>query len=143
MDGSGAQSVQIPLWGTVLSRIDPPPVGWSAGGWARGSGLGTRLAISKEALEVRGFGVRGFGPFRRALEPFGGPRSMPPQETVMWTTLISDLDRWRIPWLPKREWLALSCTLASGAEYTLAIRPADGDFDRLRAALRGAGVRET
>jgi hypothetical protein len=129
----------IPLWGLVLSRTDPPSTGK---GWARASGLGTRLAISKEKLEVRGFGVRGFGPFRRALEPFGGPRSMQPRETVMWTTLISNIDPWHIPGVPKREWLALSCTLATGAEYTLAIRPADGDFDRLRAVLREAGVGE-
>jgi hypothetical protein len=95
------------------------------------------LEISGEAIEVRGF-----GPLRKALEPFGGPRSMRPRETVMWTTSISDFDPWRIPWLPKREWLALSCPLGEGAEYTLAVRPANGNFDRLRAALQAAGVQD-
>jgi hypothetical protein len=138
VEGSGHPSVQtIPLFGTVLSRVDPPGAGWSGKGWARAWSLTLRLKISDETIEVRGF-----GPFRRALVLFGGPRSLQPQETVMRTTSISDSDPWRIPGVRKREWLALSCPLGSDAEYTLAVRPADGNFDRLRAVLRSAGVQE-
>ena len=61
----------------------------------------------------------------------------------MWMTSIGEfIGKWRVPWLPKREWLALSCPLGDGAEYTLAMRPADRSFERLRAALRMAGVTE-
>ena len=49
------------------------------------SNPGLSLAISDEAIEVRGF-----GPFREALEAFGGPLSPQPQETVRWTTSIGE-----------------------------------------------------
>ena len=136
MDNPGAENMEpIPLWGTILSRIDPPPTGWRTTGWARASNLAMSLAIGDGAIEVRGF-----GPLRGALEAFGGPRSLQPSQTVMWMTSVGEsIGRWRVPWT-EREWLALSSPLGDGTEYTLAVRPADGDFDRLRAALRMAGV---
>ena len=96
------------------------------------------LAISEEAIEVRGF-----GPARKLLETFGVPSSMQPRETVMWTTSIGEsIGRWRVPWT-EREWVALTCPVDDGSEYTIALRPSDGDLDHLRDALRAAGVRES
>jgi hypothetical protein len=140
VDRPGAENVEmIPLWG-LRYRFDPPLAGWSAHGWrvARSPGLG--LAISAEAIEIRGF-----GPFRKAAEAFGGVLlSLSPWETVLWTTSIGEsLGPLRIPWLKPREWLALSCERSDGIEYTMALRPSDGDLARLRVALRAAGVRES
>jgi hypothetical protein len=131
----------IPLWGKIRYRFDPPLAGWNTNsdGWRYAASPSMSLSISDEAIEVRGF-----GPFRKVAEAFGGPLSLPPPETVMWTTSLGEyFGPWRVPWLKRREWLALSYARSDGVEYTLAVRPADGDFVHLRAALRAAGVRES
>ena len=131
----------ISLW-ALLFRRDPPPAGWSSVGWRVMRSPGLSLAIDGEAIEVRGF-----GPLSNMAEAFGGiPLSLSASETVMWKTKVSDLGvafgAWGIPWL-KREWLALSRARSDGPEYTIALRPDDGDLDHLRAPLRAAGVRES
>lgn len=83
---------------------------------------------------------------RRLLETLapGLTLDLPPQETTMWTVRLgaAAVGPWRLRW-PKADFIALSRTLPEGSEYTLAIRPADRDLDRLRAALRKAGVRDS
>ena len=130
VSGSGARKVETISLAGLQERCDPPPIGWSASGWRKERHPSLSLAVSDKAIEVRGFAVS-----RPVLSP---------AETVMWTTSIGEyFGPLRVPWLKPREWLALSYTLTDGAEYTIAIRPDEDDFDRLRAALRAAGVKES
>jgi hypothetical protein len=87
--------------------------------------------------------VLGFEPFGRLVETFG-PKlrlSLPLRQTPMSTVRLSDIGSWREP-RPKADYVALSCKLPDESEYTLAIRASDGDLDRLRSALKTAGVAE-
>jgi hypothetical protein len=62
----------------------------------------------------------------------------------MWTVRLRRIaiGPWRAP-RPQGDYVALSCKLPNDAEYTLAVRPSDHDFDRLRNALKMAGVQES
>jgi hypothetical protein len=131
---------------SVRFRTDPPPRSWlwvpQTDGWqsAYNSLTGLRLSVTDEAIKVRGF-----GPFRRLIEAFGLAKlSLPPRETTMRTVRLRRIaiGPWRAPW-PQGDCVALSCKLPNEAEYTLAVRPSDGDFDRLRKALNTAGVQES
>jgi len=120
------------LKGVVKYRISPPPfwwVGWDAWKSVRNGFSGFRLRVTDDAIEVRCFGRFG----RRLLEVMGpGLRLwLPPRETTMGAVRVG-----------RNDLLALSCSRSDGSEYTLAVRPADRDFDRLRNALKRAGVRE-
>jgi hypothetical protein len=132
--------------GAVRYRLDKRPIdrsqaseldGWKAA-WNGITGL--RLRVRDEAIEVRGF-----GPLRRFVEVVGRANlSLLPGVTTMWTV---PLPRWsrnagRKRWGPQADHVALTCKLSEGAEYTLAILPSDRDLDRLKTALRMAGVRE-
>ena len=130
----------------VRYRIDPPPVGWigfsETDGWRRAynSITGLRLRVTDEAIEVRGF-----GPFRRLVEALGKAKlSLRPRETTMWSARLREvaIGPWRAPW-PQADYVALSCKLPDDTEYTLAIRPWDGDLDRLKDALKMGGVSES
>jgi len=130
----------------VRFRIDPPPRSWrwvpQTDGWqsAYNSLTGLRLGVTDEAIEVRGF-----GPFRRLIEALGQAKlSLPPHETTMSTVRLRRIaiGPWRAP-RPQSDYVALSCKLPNDAEYTLAVRPSDRDFDRLRNALKMAGVQES
>ena len=129
----------------VRFRIDPPPRSWrwvpQTDGWqsAYNSLTGLRLSVTDEAIEVRGF-----GPFRRLIEAFGAKLSLPPREITMWTVRLRRIaiGPRRAP-RPQGDYVALSCKLPNDAEYTLAVRPSDRDFGRLRNALRMAGVQES
>ncbi|MFZ0342405.1 MAG: hypothetical protein WAL31_08730 [Gaiellaceae bacterium] len=123
----------------VRYRIDPPPVGddWRS---AYNSITGLRLRVTDDAIEVRGF-----GPLRRLVEGLGKAKlSLRPRETTMRTGRQGAvaISPWRAPW-PQADYVALSCELPDESEYTLAIRPLDGDLDRLEDALKMAGVSES
>jgi hypothetical protein len=71
---------------------------------------------------------------------FGFDRSLRTGETTMTTGRLSfglTAD------LRKAECVVLRCQTGDGAYYDLALRPADGDFEWLRGALRLAGVQES
>ena len=130
----------------VRFRIDPRPRGWrwvpQTDGWqsAYNSLTGLRLSVTDEAIEVRGF-----GPFRKLVEAFALAKlSLPPRETTMGKVRLRRIaiGPWRAP-RPQADYMALSCKLPNDAEYTIAVRPSDRDFDRLRNALKLAGVRES
>jgi hypothetical protein len=128
----------------VKYRRDPRPGGFQFGsdssGWTPlyNSITGLRLRVSDRAIEVRGM-----GPFRRLGKLFGFELLLAPTETTMRTIPLS-----RVvigPWAlsrPKGDYIALSRDTGAGSIYTLALRPRDGNFDRLRDALRMAGVTE-
>jgi hypothetical protein len=127
----------------VRYRIDPPPPFYAprSDGWGRAvnSISGLRLSVTDEAIEVRGF-----GPFRKLLEALSRMKlSLPTRETALETVRMGrvSIGPWAAP-RPQADFLALSCKLANGVEYSLAIRPSDGDLDRLRAALRTAGAHD-
>lgn len=143
MDGFSAKDMETVPLQRFLYRSDPPSPRWIPPGWQVARIPWLSLAISNKAIEVRGL-----GPVGKVLQPLFGIRlSLPPREMVMWTTEFSDFAAygtggWRLPWL-KREWLVLRHTRSDSTKYTVAIRPADGNFDQLRAALRTAGVSES
>jgi hypothetical protein len=128
----------------VRYRIDPPPLFYTpqSDGWGRAFNniSGLRLSVTDEAIEVRGF-----GPFRRLIEAFGRMKlSLLPGETASSTVQLRriSIGPWRALW-PQADYVALSCKLPNGAEYTLAVRPSDRDLDRIRTGLKMAGVRES
>jgi hypothetical protein len=102
---------------------------------------GLRLEITDEAIEVRGFGP--FGKLMEAFKPNKLRLSLAPGETTMQTVHLTDLASWQYPTRPKADFVALTCKLPDDSEYTLAVRPSDGDLDRLRNALKMAGARES
>jgi hypothetical protein len=131
-----------PIERVVRYRIDPAPRFYirQTDGWgiAYNNISGLRLSVTEEAIVVRGF-----GPFRRLIEAFGRIKlSLPPRETALRTIRLGRLSigPWRAPW-PEGDYVALSCRLPNNAQYTLAVRPSDRDFDRLITALKTAGVR--
>jgi hypothetical protein len=134
-----------PIQRIVRYRVEPHPRGWTpqTDGWRSvHSGIfGLRLRVSDEAIEVRGFGP--FGRLMEAFRPLKLKLSLAPRETTMWTTRLPDLGSWQYPTRPKADCVALSCKLPNDSEYTLAVRPSDGDLDRLRDALKMAGVSES
>jgi hypothetical protein len=77
-----------------------------------------------------------------AFRPLRLKLSMPSRETTMSTIRFRDTGSWR-ELRPKAAYVALSCKLSKKTEYTLAVRPSDGDLDRLRNALKTAGVAES
>jgi hypothetical protein len=123
--------------GVARYRVVPPPQFYfqQGDGWGKVmNGIsGLRLSVTDEAIEVRGF-----GPFRRVLEGFGRVKlSLPTRETDLGTVRLRRGAPYRAPWA-EADYVALSYELPSGVEYSLAIRPLDGDLERLRAALRTA-----
>jgi hypothetical protein len=106
-----------------------------AGGACTTGLLDFGLRVTDEAIEVRGF-----GPFGRLMEAFGPLKlTLAPRETTMRTARLTRTETWRGP-RSKADFVALSSKLPDGSEYTLAVRPSDGDLDRLRNALEMAGV---
>ena len=135
----------IPIGQIVRYRIEPRPRGWGpqTDGWrsVHNGVTGLRLEITDEAIAVRGFGP--FGKLMEVFRPLKLKLSLAPQETTISTVCLTDLGSWQYPTRPKVDFVALSCELPDDAEYTLAVRPSDGDLDRLRSALKAAGVRES
>lgn len=123
--------------GTVLRyRTEPPPQSeWStsSGSWRSfvNSITGFRLVVTDEAIEVLGL--------RRLarLMLFAPTLTLPTTRTTVWTVALGRMARW-----PVRHFVALSYTQPDGSEYTLAVRPSDGDLDRLKSALKSAGAHE-
>lgn len=134
---------ELGIQSVVRYRIDPPPMTWRSetDGWrsAYNSITGLRLRIGDEAIEVRGF-----GPFRKLVGLFGAKLSLPTRDTTMWTAHPArvGIGGWRPPW-PQTDYLALSYTLPTDSEYTLAVCPYRGQLDVLRDALKAAGVKES
>jgi hypothetical protein len=128
----------------VKYRRAPRRLGFQFGsdssGWTPlyNSITGLRLRVADTAIEVRGM-----GPFRRLGRLFGFELSLAPAETTMETIPLSriTIGPWALP-RPKVDYIALSRDNGDGSTYTLALRPRDGNFDRLRDALRKAGVTE-
>jgi hypothetical protein len=96
---------------------------------------GLSLRVTDETIEVRGF-----GPFGRVLKLFGLRLTLPTRETTMFTASLRRLSIGLARFGSESEFVALSWTRGDNSSYTVAVRPADGDVDRLKNALRMAGV---
>jgi hypothetical protein len=129
----------------VRYRRDPPTNSWVQGGsdssgWTPlyNSITGLRLRVTDRLIDVRGM-----GPFRRLGKRLGFELSLTPTETKMMTVALSRvvIGGWAVP-RPKVDYIALGHETDDGSWYTLALRPRDGDLDRLQEALRAAGVTE-
>jgi hypothetical protein len=129
----------------VRYRRDPPTNSWAQGGsdssgWTPlyNSISGLRLRVTDRLIDVRGM-----GPFRRLGKRLGFELSLTPSETKMMTIALSRgvIGGWAVS-RPKIDYIALGHETEDGSWYTLALRPLDGDLDRLQAALRAAGVTE-
>ena len=138
-----ATYIEIPVGRVVRFRVEPRPRGWvpQTDGWRSvHNGFNRlRLEVTDQAISVRGFGA--FGRLMEAFRPLKLKLSLPPCETTMSVVRLTDLGSWRTP-RPKADFVALSCTLPNHSEYTLVVRPSDDDLDRLRHALKTAGVSE-
>jgi hypothetical protein len=132
---------ESPIQRVVRFRVEPLPRGWipQTDGWQSvHNGFNRlRLEITDQAIAVRGFGP--FGRLMEAFRPLRLKLSLSPRETTMTTVRLTDIGTWRTP-RPKADFVALSCMLPNQSEYTLAVRPSDGDLDRLRHALKTVGV---
>jgi len=135
---------EIPIQRVVRFRVEPRPRGWAPqtdGGRSVHNGVNRlRLEVTDQAIAVRGFGP--FGRLMEAFRPLSVRLSMPSHETTMSTVRLTDTSSWRQP-RQKADYVAPSCKLPNQSEYTLAVRPSDGDLDRLRNALKTAGVAES
>jgi hypothetical protein len=137
---------EIPIQRIVRYRVEPPPRSWApqTDGWrsVHNGFAGLRLEVTDEAIQVRGFGL--FGRLMEAFAPLKLKLSLVPRETTMSTVRLTriDIGPWREA-RPKADFVALSCKLPNDSEYTLAVLPSDGDLDRLRNALKIAGVSES
>ena len=129
----------------VRYRHDPPRsglmrLGSDSTGWTPlyNSITGLRFRVTDRAIEVRGM-----GPFRRLGRRFGFELSFIPNATTMMTIPLSRvvIGGWAVP-RPKVDFIALSRETDDGSWYTLALRPSDGNLDRLQEALRKVGVAE-
>ncbi len=122
--------------GSVPDRPVPVLVGLFEG-WLEASDErlhGVPPTVTGEAIEVHSLGRFG----RRLLELMapGAKLRLTPRETTMGTLQLGqELG-------PRRGYIALTCKQPDDSDYTLAVRPSDGDVDRLRNALKSAGVRE-
>jgi hypothetical protein len=138
-----ASDFETPVGRVVRFRIEPRPRGWApqTDGWrsVHNGFHRLRLEVTDQAISVRGFGA--FGRLMETFRPLKLKLSLPPRETSMSVIRLTDLGSWRIP-RPKADFVALSCMLPDQSEYTLAVRPSDGDLGRLRHALKAAGVTE-
>ena len=130
----------------VKYRRDPRPAGLmqlgsDSSGWTPiyNSITGLRLRVTDRTIEVRGM-----GPFRRLGKWLGFELSLAPDETTMMTIPLSRvvIGPWAVP-RPKVDYIALQRQTGSDSCYTLALRPSDGNLDRLRDALRMARVKES
>jgi hypothetical protein len=135
---------EIPIQRVVRYRVEPPPRGWFSrtDGWRSvHNGFNRlRLEVTDQAISVRGFGP--FGRLMEAFRPLKLKLSLPPRKTTMTTVRLTDLGSTQQP-RPKADFVALSCKLPNQSEYTLAVRPSDGDLDQLRSALKDAGVADS
>jgi hypothetical protein len=136
---------ELGIQSVVRYRIDPPPVGWmvngvtDSDGWRANTVPDRKLRLTDAAIEVQGLGR-----LLTFIDPLWINPSLEPHQTTMWTTHLSwiVIGPWCVPW-PKVDFLALTCTLPDDSEFTLAIRPWRGQFDRLKDALRTVGVGES
>ena len=106
-------------------------------GWRRAynSFTGLSLRVTDETIEVRDLGAFG--------RLFGLELSLKPRETTMTTLSLGRILIGGTP-LPRPlvDFVALTRVRDDGSSYTIALRPRDGDLDRIREALRASGVRE-
>jgi hypothetical protein len=95
---------------------------------------GLFLRVTEASVEVGPL-----GPFRRLGKVLGLSRVLDPSEL---TISHARLGRFMPPAPPFEEWIVLARQTERRTVKSLAVRPADGDLDRLQNALRTAGVRE-
>jgi len=157
-------SYELGIKPVVRYRIDPTPPDWMANEGTDSAGwrtniweAGRKLWLTEQAIEVQGPGDRGFN----YTDPFWVDSLLDPRQTTMRTVRLRSM--WRVylrrpiwgeplslgpylfPW-PKVKFLALSSPLPDDSgftvEFTVAVQPLGGQFDRVSAALRNVGVRE-